>query len=126
MAKKNSKHDPNTHKLYNDIDSKLPLGESLKDVVSRVTNTFEQILALTKDRYVLVVAHGNSIRAMVKMLDNLSDNEIVDVNIPTGIPLAYNISGNNIEKIGYLGDKDTIKNLAKEVEMQSKITDMKG
>ena len=126
MAKKNSKHDPNTHKLYNDIDSKLPLGESLKDVVSRVTNTFEQILALTKDRCVLVVAHGNSIRAMVKMLDNLSDNEIVDVNIPTGIPLAYNISGNNIEKIGYLGDKDTIKNLAKEVEMQSKITDKKG
>ena len=83
-------------------------------------------MALTKDRYVLVVAHGNSIRAMVKMLDNLSDNEIVDVNIPTGIPLAYNISDNNIEKIGYLGDKDTIKNLAKEVEMQSKITDKKG
>ena len=126
MAKKNSKHDPKTHKLYNDIESKLPLGESLKDVVSRVTNTFEQILALTKDRCVLVVAHGNSIRAMVKMLDNLSANEIVDVNIPTGIPLAYNISDNNIEKIGYLGDKDTIKNLAKEVEMQSKITDKKG
>ena len=126
MAKKNSKHDPNTHKLYNDIDSKLPLGESLKDVVSRVTNTFEQILALTKDRCVLVVAHGNSIRAMVKMLDNLSDNEIVDVNIPTGIPLAYNISGNNIEKIGYLGDEEAINNLAKEVEMQSKITDKKG
>ena len=95
-------------------------------MVSRVTNTFEQILALTKDRCVLVVAHGNSIRAMVKMLDNLSDNEIVDVNIPTGIPLAYNISDNNIEKIGYLGDEEAINNLAKEVEMQSKITDKKG
>ena len=58
---------------------------------------------------------------MVKLLDNLSDKEIVDVNIPTGIPLAYNISDNNIEKIGYLGDEETINNLAK-VEMQSKIT----
>ena len=126
MAKENSKNDPKTHKLYNDIKSELPLGESLKDVVLRVTNTFEQLLALTKEKCVLVVAHGNSIRAMVKMLDNLSDNEIVDVNIPTGIPLAYNISDNNIEKIGYLGDKDTIKNLAKEVELQSKITNKKG
>ena len=126
MAKENSKHDPKTHELYKHIKSELPLGESLKDVVSRVTNTFDRILALTKEKCVLVVAHGNSIRAMVKILDNLSDDAIVDVNIPTGIPLAYNISGNNIEKIGYLGDKDTIKNLAKEVEMQSKITDKKG
>ena len=57
---------------------------------------------------------------------SLSDKEIVDVNIPTGIPLAYNISDNNIEKIGYLGDEEAINNLAKEVEMQSKITDKKG
>ena len=58
--------------------------------------------------------------------ENLSDKDIVDVNIPTGIPLAYNISDNNIEKIGYLGDEEAINNLAKEVEMQSKITDKKG
>ena len=126
MAKKNSKHDPKTHKLYNDIESKLPLGESLKDVVSRVTNTFEQILALTKDRCVLVVAHGNSIRAMVKMLDNLSDNEIVDVNIPTGIPLAYKISENKNMRIGYLGDSDKIEQLQKEVELQSKVKENEG
>ena len=83
-------------------------------------------MELAKDKCVLVVAHGNSIRAMVKMLDNLSDKDIVDVNIPTGIPLAYNISDNNIEKIGYLGDEETIKNLTKEVEMQSKISGKKG
>jgi 2,3-bisphosphoglycerate-dependent phosphoglycerate mutase len=63
---------------------------------------------------------------MVKMLDKLSDEEIIKINIPTGIPLAYNISNNNIEKIGYLGDEDTIKNLTKEVEMQSNIADKKG
>ena len=83
-------------------------------------------MTLAKEKSVLVVAHGNSIRAMVKILDKLSDDAIVDINIPTGIPLAYNISGNNIEKIGYLGDEETIKNLAKEVEMQSKITGKKG
>ena len=115
-----------THELYNDIKSVLPLGESLKDVVLRVEKTYEQIIATAKEKSVLVVAHGNSIRAMVKLLDNLSDKEIVDVNIPTGIPLAYNISDNNIEKIGYLGDEEAINNLAKEVEMQSKITDKKG
>ena len=126
MAVQNSEHDPKTHELYNGIESELPLGESLKDVLSRVVKTYEQILATAKEKPVLVVAHGNSIRAMVKMLDNLSDNDIVDVNIPTGIPLAYNISDNNIEKIGYLGDEEAINNLAKEVEMQSKITDKKG
>ena len=126
MAEQNSEHDPKTHELYNDIELELPLGESLKDVVSRVVKTYEQILATAKEKSVLVVAHGNSIRAMVKLLDNLSDKDIVEVNIPTGIPLAYNISDNNIEKIGYLGDEEAIKNLAQEVEMQSKITDKKG
>ena len=126
MAEQNSEHDPKTHELYNDIELELPLGESLKDVVSRVVKTYEQILATAKEKSVLVVAHGNSIRAMVKLLDNLSDKDIVEVNIPTGIPLAYNISDNNIEKIGYLGDEETIKNLTKEVEMQSKISGKKG
>ena len=126
MAEQKSEHDPKTHELYNDIESRLPLGESLKDVVSRVVKTYEQILATAKEKSVLVVAHGNSIRAMVKLLDNLSNKDIVDVNIPTGIPLAYNISDNNIEKIGYLGDEDAINNLTKEVEMQSKITEKKG
>ena len=126
MAEENSEHDPKIHALYNNIESELPLGESLKDVVSRVVKTYEEILATAKEKFVLVVAHGNSIRAMVKMLDNLSDKDIVDVNIPTGIPLAYNISDNNIEKIGYLGDEEVIYNLAKEVQMQSEITDKKG
>lgn len=126
IAEKNSQYDPNIDDLYSEIKSDLPLGESLKDVVSRVKSTYQQILSLSNERKVLVVAHGNSIRAIVKMLDKLSDEEIIKINIPTGIPLAYNISNNNIEKIGYLGDEDTIKNLTKEVEMQSNIADKKG
>ena len=126
LAERNSKYDPNIDDLYSEIKSELPLGESLKDVVLRVTSTYQQILSLAIERSVIVVAHGNSIRAMVKMLDKLSDEEIIKINIPTGIPLAYNISNNNIEKIGYLGNEKTINNLTKEVEMQSKIADKKG
>ena len=126
LTKRNSKHDPNIDNLYSEIKSELPLGESLKDVVSRVKSTYQQILSLSIEKKVIVVAHGNSIRAMVKMLDKLSDEEIIKINIPTGIPLAYNISNNNIEKIGYLGDEESISNLTKEVEMQSKIADKKG
>ena len=70
---------------------------------------------------VLVVAHGNSIRAMVKILDDLSDSEIIDVNIPTGIPLAYNISESSVHKIGYLEDEEKLINLQKEVKLQSKL-----
>ena len=74
------------------IDYQLPLGESLKDVVYRVSSTLKNILESAINSKILVVAHGNSIRAMVKILDNLTDSEIVDVNITTGIPLAYNIN----------------------------------
>ena len=108
-------------------DEKLPI--EIKEILLWIQRELFIVgaeLATAKEKSVLVVAHGNSIRAMVKILDNLSDKEIVEVNIPTGIPLAYNISDNNIEKIGYLGDEETINNLAKEVEMQSKITDKKG
>ena len=69
----------------------------------------------------LVVAHGNSIRAMLKTIENISDKSIVEVNIPTGIPLAFNINNDKITRIGYLGDQETIEELEKEIEQQSKI-----
>ena len=58
----------------------------------------------------LIVAHGNSLRALVKFLDNISDEEIVDLNIPTGIPLVYELN-NNLEPIKhyYLGDQEAIQ-----------------
>jgi len=116
------KYDPNFDEMYSEVNELLPIGESLKDVVQRIKDTFEELIAYSVSKKVLVVAHGNSIRAMVKLLDNLSDEEIVDVNIPTGIPLAYRISDNEIEKIGYLGDSNKIEELQKEVELQSKLS----
>jgi len=120
------KFDPNFDEAYSEIDELLPIGESLKDVVQRIKVTLKELITYSVSKKVLVVAHGNSIRAMVKLLDNLSDEEIVDVNIPTGIPLAYKISDNQIEKIGYLGDQTKIEELQKEVELQSKLSKEEG
>ena len=126
LAEAGSEHDPNINLVYKEIDYQLPLGESLKDVVYRVSSTLKDILESAINSKILVVAHGNSIRAMVKILDNLTDSEIVDVNIPTGIPLAYNINESSVEKIGYLEDENKLLKLQKEVELQSKLNGEKG
>ena len=126
LAEPGSEHDPNINIVYKGIDNQLPLGESLKDVVERVSSTLKNILETAIKSKILVVAHGNSIRAMVKILDNLTDSEIVDVNIPTGIPLAYNINESSVKKIGYLEDKNKLLKLQKEVELQSKLNSEKG
>ena len=125
LAEKDSQFDPKTDKKYQNINEELPLGESLEKVVERVNSTFLNLLELAKVKQVLVVAHGNSIRAMVKILDNLSNTEIVDVNIPTGIPLAYKISESERTRIGYLGDSNKVEQLQKEVELQSKVKEDK-
>ena len=121
LIEKNSKFDPRQDKAYEDIDIPLPLGESLEEVVARVESTLNEIIELSENKNVLVVAHGNSIRAMLKNIENISDDSIVEVNIPTGIPLAFNINNDKITKIGYLGDQETIEELEKEIEQQSKI-----
>jgi len=126
LAEPGSEYDPNTNLVYKGIDNELPLGESLKDVVDRVSITLNDILESAIKTNTLVVAHGNSIRAMVKILDDLSDSEIVDVNIPTGIPLAYNITESSVEKIGYLEDEKILTKLQKEVELQSKLNGEEG
>ncbi|MGI9571951.1 MAG: 2,3-bisphosphoglycerate-dependent phosphoglycerate mutase [Candidatus Actinomarinaceae bacterium] len=121
LVKKDSKYDPNIDPAYKEIHEKLPLGESLHDVVSRVEKTLEEIKQTTKDGKVLVVAHGNSIRAMVKILEAISDEDIVDINIPTGIPLAFNINDDKITRIGYLGNEKKIQELEEEVKLQSRL-----
>ena len=121
LIEKDSKFDPRQDEAYEDIDIALPLGESPEDVVARVESTLNEIIELSENKNVLVVAHGNSIRAMLKTIENISDDSIVEVNIPTGIPLAFNINNDKITKIGYLGDQETIEELEKEIEQQSKI-----
>lgn len=80
--------------LYEDVPRKgLPLTECLADTVARVVPYFQKEIEplLLEGKRVLIVAHGNSLRALVKYLDNISDEAIVDLNIPTGAPLVYRL-----------------------------------
>ena len=75
--------------------------------------------SLLGNQDVLIVAHGNSLRAMVKMIENISDIEIMNFNIPTGIPLAYEFNENlKPIKQGFIGDPETIKQAAQAVANQ--------
>ena len=101
--------------------SDLPASESLKDTLLRVKPYWQTkiIPSLLGNQDVLIVAHGNSLRAMVKMIENISDKEIVDFNIPTGIPLAYEFNENlKPIKQGFIGDPETIKQAAQAVANQ--------
>ncbi|MFO0908585.1 MAG: 2,3-diphosphoglycerate-dependent phosphoglycerate mutase [Isosphaeraceae bacterium] len=101
-------HDPRYASLTKD---ELPLTECLKDTVARFMPCWENTLApaIRSGQRVLVAAHGNSIRAIVKYLDNVSDEEIVGINIPTGIPLVYELDA-DLKPIRhyYLGDQEAI------------------
>jgi len=100
----------------------LPATESLKDTLARVLPFWEQRIApeLRAGRNVLVVAHGNSIRALVKMLDGMSEADIVDLNIPTGIPLLYELDA-QLKPLAhrYLGDADAVAAAAEAVKRQA-------
>ena len=91
---------------YSDLGNEMPRTECLKDVVKRLMPYWESSIVpdLQSGNRVLVVAHGNSLRALVKHLDGISDSEIAELNIPTGIPLHYKLDANlkPIEKAEYL------------------------
>ena len=100
----------------------LPSTESLKDTLARVLPFWTQRIApeLVAGRNVLVVAHGNSLRAMVKMLDNRSEAEIVELNIPTGVPLLYELDAKLAPLSSrYLGDPVAIAAAAEAVRRQT-------
>jgi 2,3-bisphosphoglycerate-dependent phosphoglycerate mutase len=102
---------------------KFPTGECLKDTVSRVVPYFQtEILPkIKKGKRILIAAHGNSLRALVKYLDDVSDLDIVNHNIPTGIPLVYELDDNlKPIKSYYLGDQDTIRKAQEAVANQGK------
>ena len=101
--------------------SDLPASESLKDTLLRVKPYWQTkiIPSLLGNQDVLIVAHGNSLRAMVKMIENISDKEIMNFNIPTGIPLAYEFNENlKPIKQGFIGDPETIKQATQAVANQ--------
>ena len=113
-------HDPR----YKDLsDDELPRTECLKDTVNRFLPYWQQTIvpALKQGKRVIISAHGNSLRALVKYLDNISDQAIPHLNIPTGIPLIYELD-NDLEPIKhyYLGDPEAIKKAAEAVANQGK------
>jgi 2,3-bisphosphoglycerate-dependent phosphoglycerate mutase len=101
----------------------LPSCESLKDTVNRMLPYwFSTIVPTIKSgKRVLISAHGNSLRALVKYLDNISDEEIVELNIPTGIPLVYELD-QELKPIThyYLADEETVRKAAEAVAAQGK------
>ena len=112
-------HDPR----YADVDRQLlPATESLKDTLARVLPFWHARIApeLRSGGDVLVVAHGNSLRAMVKMLDEVSEADIVELNIPTGVPLLYELDAALKPRASrYLGDPVAIAAAADAVKRQT-------
>jgi 2,3-bisphosphoglycerate-dependent phosphoglycerate mutase len=113
-------HDPRYKELK---EEEIPLCESLKDTVARVLPYWNEVIAPTikEGKRVIIAAHGNSIRALVKYLDNISDQDIVEVNIPTGIPLVYELD-ENLKPINryYLGDPEEVRKAMEAVAAQGK------
>tara|TARA_Y100000389_G_scaffold191281_1_gene217149 strand:- start:45 stop:788 length:744 start_codon:yes stop_codon:yes gene_type:complete len=118
----NDKRHPSHDPRYSGIKD-LPSAESLASTLTRVMPCWEEMIKpnLLANKDVLIAAHGNSLRALVKMLDKISDEEITDFNIPTGIPLAYELN-DKLEPISrnFLGNKDDIKKAAEAVANQGK------
>ncbi len=102
--------------------AELPAAESLKDTLARVLPFWNSRIApeLRSGRNVMVAAHGNSLRAMVKMLDNVPEKDIVELNIPTGVPLLYELNA-ELKPLGsrYLGDPEAIAAAAEAVKRQT-------
>lgn len=98
--------------------ARFPRAECLKDTVARFVPYFETSIVpeILAGKRVLIVAHGNSLRALIKYLDNISDSDIVKLNIPTGQPLVYELDA-DLRPIRnyYLADEDTIRQLEAEV-----------
>lgn len=107
---------------YADVEN-FPLTECLKDTVARVVPFWESEIApqIKAGKRVIVSAHGNSLRALVKYLDNIADDEIVKMNIPTGIPLVYELDAElKPIKSYYLGDPEAIRAAQEAVANQGK------
>lgn len=122
-----SEQDPNhpSHdRRYASISpDQIPASESLKDTVARFIPYWESTIApdIKAGKHVLIAAHGNSLRALVKYLDNISDQDIVELNIPTGVPLVYNLN-DDLRPLTkrYLGDPEAVRQKAAAVANQGK------
>jgi len=116
---------PGNDPRYKELaEQELPLTECLKDTVARFLPCWHNRIApdVLAGKRVLIAAHGNSLRALVKYLDNVSDQEIVGLNIPTGMPLVYELDGNlRPLRSYYLGDPEKVKAAMEAVAAQGKV-----
>ncbi len=121
---KNDPRFPGKDLRYKNLTSEeIPLTECLKDTVNRFVPYWEERIApvVKSGQKVIIAAHGNSLRALVKYLDKVSDDEIVSLNIPTGTPLVYELDENlNPLKHYYLGNQEEIAKKAQAVANQGK------
>ena len=116
----NAKFDPR----YKDLDDKdIPRTESLKEVIERTLPYWKDEISqqLLEHKEILVSAHGNSLRAVVKFLKNMPEDEILQFNIPTGIPYVFEFDDDlNLLKDYFIGDEEEIKKLMEQVANQAK------
>lgn len=122
---KNDPRSPSKDPRYKDLKKiEVPLTECLEDTVARFLPYWHETIApvVKSGKRVIIAAHGNSLRALVKYLDNISDKEIVGLNIPTGLPLVYELD-NNLKPVKhyYLGDPEEVKKAIAAVANQGKV-----
>jgi 2,3-bisphosphoglycerate-dependent phosphoglycerate mutase len=121
---KADKRYPGHDRRYQHLDERdIPLTESLKDTVARFLPLWLETIApeVSKGKRVLITAHGNSLRALMKYLDNISEREIVELNVPTGMPLVYELDSQlKPLKHYYLGNEDAVKKAMEAVANQGK------
>ena len=124
LVEADSPDHPRRDPRYRNVpDSKIPRGESLKDVVDRVLPYWRSDIAplIKAGKKVLIAAHGNSLRALLKNLEGISDKDIEAVNLPTGIPKAYKLNRQMLaERADFLGNLDEVTNRIQSVANQTK------
>ena len=123
LSKKDARY-PKNDIMYKDLtEEEAPIGESLKETVDRVVIYWESEIVnkIKAGQKVLIVAHGNSLRALIKHIENLNNEELINLNIPTGIPLVYEFDESlNITKKYYLGDASKVREEIERVANQGK------
>ena len=121
----NDPRSPALQDMYKNVDPKvLPLHESLKDTIARVVPYYNDVIVpeIKAGKKVLIAAHGNSLRALVKYLKNISDEDIAGLNIPTGVPYVFELDDNlNVVKDYYLGDQEAIQAKINAVKNQDSV-----
>ncbi|MEY4729017.1 MAG: phosphoglyceromutase 1 [Pseudomonadota bacterium] len=123
LTKDDERYPGNDRRYAHLSEKQLPLTECLKDTVERVVPYWENVIApqVKAGKSVVIAAHGNSLRALIKYLDHIGDNEIVNLNIPTAAPLVYELT-DDLKPIRnyYLGDQKAIEAAQKAVANQAK------